>query len=138
MKEGDKVQLIIGKESPLGYAVLIDEAFEGLLYRNEIFQELTEGMRLTGYVKKIREDGKIDVSLTPQGFRKNIDSFVDQILKKLERSEGVLYLSDKSAPELIKKEVQMSKKNFKKAIGALYKQRIIEITEDSIHLIKKG
>ena len=138
MKEGDKVDLIIGKESPLGYAVLIEESAEGLLYKNEIFQEISEGMHLVGYIKKLREDGKIDVSLTPQGFRNSIEQFTQALLKKLERSDGVLALTDKSSPEVIKNELQMSKKNFKKALGALYKQRRIKITPTGIELIKKG
>ncbi len=138
MKEGDKVELIIGKESPLGYAVLIEESAEGLLYKNEIFQEISEGMRLVGYIKKLREDGKIDVSLTPQGFRNNIEQFTQALLKKLAQSNGVLPLTDKSSPEVIKEVLQMSKKNFKKALGALYKQRKIKITSTSIELIKKG
>ncbi len=138
MEEGAKVELIIGKESPLGFAVLIDETEEGLLYKNEIFQEVAEGMHLIGYVKKVREDGKIDVSLSPQGFKKNIESLTAAVLRKLERSNGVLALSDKSSPEAIKKELQMSKKNFKKAIGALYKQRKISINQEDIRLIKKG
>ena len=102
MKEGDKVNLIIGKESPLGFAVLIDEEFEGLLYKNEIFKNVVEGMSIMGYIKKIREDGKIDVSLTPQGFRKNIEALTAHILKQLQQNNGVLYVSDKSTPEEIK------------------------------------
>jgi len=136
MKEGDRVNLIIGKESPLGYAVLIDEEFEGLLYRNEIFQAINEGMSLTGYIKKIREDGKIDVSLTPQGFRKNVKNTIAVIIDELERNQGTLYLSDESSPEEIKKVLQMSKKNFKRAIGTLYKQKKIKITDEAIYLLK--
>ncbi|MDJ0645579.1 MAG: DNA-binding protein [Flavobacteriaceae bacterium] len=136
MKEGDKVNLIIGKESPLGFAVLIDEEFEGLLYKNEIFQNVVEGMSIMGYIKKIREDGKIDVSLTPQGFRKNIEALIAHILKQLQQNNGVLYVSDKSTPEEIKNTLQMSKKNFKKAIGTLYRLKKITITEDCIYLIK--
>ena len=103
LQEGDKVQLIIETETALGFTVLIDDEFDGLLYRNEIFQELEEDMEVTGYVKTIREDGKIDVSLRPQGFRNVIDSDVDKVLKKLKESrEGFLLLTDKSSPESIK------------------------------------
>ena len=137
LKEGDHVNLIIGKESPLGFAVLINEEYEGLLYRNELFQPLSEGMSVKGYIKKIREDGKVDVSLTPQGFRKNIESTTARIIEQLERNQGTLYLSDKSSPDDIKKALQMSKKNFKRAIGSLYKQKKIKITEDAILLLKK-
>ena len=137
LKEGDKVQLIIETETNLGYTVLIDEEYDGLLYRNEIFQDLEEGMEVTGYIKTLREDGKIDVSLRPQGFRNVIDSDVDKLLRKLEASrEGFVLLTDKSSPEAIRFQMQMSKKAFKKAVGNLYKQKRISIESDRIVLIK--
>lgn len=137
LQEGDKVQLIIETETNLGYTVLIDEEYDGLLYRNEIFQDLEEGMEVTGYIKTLREDGKIDVSLRPQGFRNVIDSDVDKLLRKLESSrEGFVLLTDKSSPEAIRFQMQMSKKAFKKAVGNLYKQKRISIELDRIVLIK--
>lgn len=137
LQEGDKVQLIIETETNLGYTVLIDEEYDGLLYRNEIFQDLEEGMEVTGYIKTLREDGKIDVSLRPQGFRNVIDSDVDKLLRKLESSrEGFVLLTDKSSPEAIRFQMQMSKKAFKKAVGNLYKQKRISIESDRIVLIK--
>ncbi len=136
LQEGDKVDLIIGVRSALGYSVLINESYEGLIYENEIFSDLEEGMKTVGYIKKIREDEKIDVSLTPQGFRNVIDKDVDALLKKLEE-KGVLLLTDKSSPESIKFHLQMSKKAFKRAVGNLYKQRKIQIFDDRIELIKK-
>ena len=124
LQEGDKVQLIIETETNLGYTILIDEEYDGLLYRNEIFQDLEEGMEVTGYIKTLREDGKIDVSLRPQGFRNVINSDVDKVLHKLEASrEGFVLLTDKSSPEAIRFQMQMSKKAFKKAVGNLYKQK---------------
>lgn len=137
MKEGDKVSLIIGKESPLGFSVLINEECEGLLYHNEIFQELTEGQTIDGYIKKLREDERIDVALQPQMFKKVIDSISQRILNELKIGEGILDLTDKSSPEEIKDRLQMSKKNFKKAIGNLYKQKLIKIDDSSICLLKK-
>jgi predicted RNA-binding protein (virulence factor B family) len=137
LQEGDKVQLIIETETNLGFTVLIDEEFDGLLYRNEIFQDLEEGMEVTGYVKTLREDGKVDVSLRPQGFRNVINTDVDKVLRKLEESrEGFVLLTDKSSPESIKFQMQMSKKSFKKAVGNLYKQKRITIETDRIVLIK--
>ena len=137
LQEGDKVQLIIETETNLGFTVLIDEEFDGLLYRNEIFQDLEEGMEVTGYVKTIREDGKVDVSLRPQGFRNVINSDVDKVLHRLEESrEGFVLLTDKSSPESIRFQMQMSKKSFKKAVGNLYKQKRITIETDRIVLIK--
>ena len=90
-----------------------------------------------GFIKSIREDGKIDVSLQPEGYE-NIDEFQKIILDKLEINYGLLYLSDKSTPEEIKDELQMSKKNFKKAIGGLYRDKKIEILEDKIKLITEA
>jgi len=136
LKEGDKVDLIIGVRTALGYTVLINESYEGLLYENEVFSDVEEGMRTVGYVKKIREDEKIDVSLRPQGFKNVIDEDVEKILKKL-HEKGALLLTDKSSPESIKFHLQMSKKAFKRAIGNLYKQRKIQIFDDRIELIKK-
>ena len=133
LKEGDKVDLVIGVQTALGYSVLINEAYEGLLYNNEVFSDVEEGMRTVGYIKKIREDEKIDVSLRPQGFKNVIDSDIDKILKKLEE-KGFLLLTDKSSPESIKFNLQMSKKAFKRAIGSLYKSKKIELQEDRIVL----
>lgn len=134
LKEGDKVDLIIGIRTDLGYTVLIDEQFEGLLYANEIFSDIEEGMKTQGYVKKIREDEKIDVSLRPQGFRNVIDTDVEKVLAKLEE-KGFLLLTDKSSPESIKFHLQMSKKAFKRAVGSLYRSKQILLKEDRIELI---
>lgn len=133
LKIGDKVDLVIGTESHLGYTVLINEEFEGLLYRNEVFTELEEGFKTVGYIKKIREDERIDVSLQPQGFRNVIDTDVEKILNKLEEKKFLL-LTDKSSPESIKFHLQMSKKAFKRAIGSLYKNKKIVLKEDRIEL----
>jgi hypothetical protein len=133
---GDQVQLVIETETALGFIVLIDEEFEGLLFRSEIFTAIEEGMEVTGYIKNIREDGKIDVSLRPQGFRNVIDLDVEKILTKLENSkDGFLLLTDKSSPESIKFHLNMSKKAFKKAIGNLYKQQLIVLKDDRIELV---
>ncbi len=136
LKEGDKVQLIIETESALGYTVLINEEFDGLLFRSEVFQELEENMEVTGYIKNIREDGKIDVSLRPQGFRNVINSDVDKVLARLKSSrEGFILITDKSSPDSIRFHMKMSKKAFKKAVGNLYKQKLIIIKEDRIELV---
>ncbi|AUC15637.1 DNA-binding protein [Tenacibaculum sp. SZ-18] len=134
-KEGDKVELIIGVQTALGYTVLIEETYEGLLYANEVFTELEEGMRIDGFIKKIREDEKIDVSLRPQGFRNVIDEDVDKVLQKL-NEKGFLLLTDKSSPESIKFHLQLSKKAFKRAIGTLYKKKKIILKSDRIELVK--
>ena len=136
-QEGDKVQLFLKSETALGYIVTINEEFEGLLYRNEVFQDVEENMEIDGYIKTIREDGKIDVSLRPQGFRNVIDKDVDKVLEKLKNSrDGYLLLTDKSSPESIKFKLQMSKKAFKKAVGNLYRNKLIVLKEDRIELVK--
>ncbi|CAM1333717.1 DNA-binding protein [Tenacibaculum aestuariivivum] len=135
LQEGDQVNLKIIEQTPLGYTVLIDDEFDGLLFNSEVYQDLEEGMETYGYVKKIREDGKIDVSLRPQGFRNVIDTDADVILRKLDE-KGFLMLTDKSSPESIKFRLQMSKKAFKRAIGGLYKDKKIELKSDRIELIK--
>ena len=136
-KEGDKVNLIIETETGLGYTVLINEEFDGLLFRSEVFQDLEENMEVTGYIKNIREDGKIDVSLRPQGFRNVIDADVEKVLEKLKNSkEGFVLLTDKSSPDSIRFHMKMSKKAFKKAVGNLYRKKVIVIKEDRIELLK--
>lgn len=133
--EGQQVSLYIKAETNLGYIVSINQQEEGLLYRNEVFQDVEEGMELTGYIKTIREDGKIDVSLRPQGYQNVVDTDAQRILQKLQASRGgFLLLTDKSSPEAIQFQLQMSKKAFKKAIGKLYKERRIVLESDRIVL----
>lgn len=133
-KKGDKVDLIMMNESELGWNVIINKQYIGLIYASDVFKKLYPLSEETGYIKTIREDGKIDISLQPEGFE-NIDEFKQKILNKLEENYGLLYVSDKSSPEEIKDELQMSKKNFKKAIGGLYKDKVIDILEDKIKLL---
>lgn len=133
-KNGDKVDLIMMNESELGWNVVINKKYIGLIYASDVFKKLYPLSEETGYIKTIREDGKIDVTLQPQGFE-NVDEFKQKVLDKLQDSYGLLYLSDKSSPEEIKDELQMSKKNFKKAIGSLYKDKTIEILDDRIRLL---
>lgn len=133
-EKGDKVDLILMGESELGWNVIINKKYIGLIYASDVYKKLYPLSEETGYIKAIREDGKIDVSLQPQGYENN-DEFQKIILEKLEENYGLLYLSDKSSPEEIKDELQMSKKNFKKAIGGLYKDKKIEILDDKIRLL---
>tara|TARA_B100000768_G_C11017200_1_gene264589 strand:+ start:57 stop:488 length:432 start_codon:yes stop_codon:yes gene_type:complete len=132
---GDRVQLTIQRATDLGYVVLIDDEFEGLLFRNEVFQPLSRDIEIRGYIKNIREDGKIDVSLRPQGFLNVIDVDCDVIITVL-KQHGSLMLTDKSSPESIKRELSMSKKAFKKAIGFLYKRKLIVLLGDKIELVQ--
>ena len=136
-KTGDKVDLLIAGQSELGWNVVVNKKYLGLIYTSDVFKKLYPLSDEMGYIKTIREDGKIDVTLQKQGFVQNIDEFKQKILYKLEENYGLLYLTDESSPEEIKEELQMSKKNFKKAIGGLYKENVIEILEDKIKLINE-
>ena len=131
-KEGDAVDIVIGRFTNIGLRVLINDEFDGMLYRNEVFRKVREGQKLKAYVKKVRSDGLIDVSLQPVGFRNAIDGYKQRILDKLEDEGGYLALTDKSSPETIKYQLQMSKKAFKQAIGALYKDKVIAIQDNGI------
>jgi len=133
LKKGEKVSLIISNETELGWNVVINKKYLGLVYFSDVYKKLYPLSEEIGYIKNIREDGKIDVSLQLEGFE-NIDEFKQKILELLEKRNGLLYLSDQSSPEEIRAELQMSKKNFKKAIGGLYKDKIIEIFDNRIKL----
>lgn len=133
-EKGEKVNLIIAGESELGWNVVINRRYLGLIYTSDVYKRIFPLSVETGYIKSLREDGKIDVSLQPEGYA-NIDEFQKIILDKLELNYGLIYLSDQSTPEEIKDELQMSKKNFKKAIGGLYRDKKIEIFEDKIRLL---
>lgn len=135
LEEGQKVNVKIIEETTLGFYVMINNEFEGLLYRSEVYRDIEIGYETQGYIKQLREDGKIDVVLRPQGFKNVIDSDVERILQKLKEShEGFLMLTDKSSPESIKFHLQISKKAFKKAVGNLYRKKLIILKEDRIEL----
>ena len=133
---GEKVGLKIERKTDLGFSVLINNSFEGLLYENEIFEPIEANMEVLGYIKKIRDDGKYDVSLQPQGFLNVIESNCIFILKKLETT-GELSLSDRSNPDDIMRQLKLSKKAFKRAIGVLYKEKKILIEKNRILLLTK-
>lgn len=131
---GDEVDLIVSHITELGVNVIINNIHKGLIYKSDVYEELKTGQKIKGFIKTIREDNKIDVVLQKQGFE-NIASFSETILSELKANKGFLRLNDNSHPEDIKTVLKMSKKNFKKAIGNLYKDRIIEIKEDGIYLL---
>ena len=133
--ENEEVDLIIVNETDLGYNAIIDNCHLGILYKNEVFQPLKSGDKVQGYIKKIRTDGKIDLRLEKIGYEK-IASFTDKIIFELERKNGFLPLNDKSSPEEIYKVFKIIKKNFKAAIGALYKKRMIVLEDNGIKLLK--
>jgi len=136
LKVGDKVDLVIGRMSRLGFTVLINKEVEGLLYKNELYVKLAEGDEKVGYIKKLRDDGGIDVSLQPIGFKRTLVENEIKILDALKKSEeGFVPLHDKSSPDDIKHQINMSKKAFKSAIGGLYKLKMITIESDGIRLV---
>lgn len=131
---GDEVDLLIAASTDLGYKAIINFNHLGVLFHNEVFKPVKIGDIVKGYVKNIRPDGKIDLSLEKQGYQR-IDPVSDLIFDFLKNNEGILHLSDKSDPEQIKAQLGMSKKSFKQAIGALYKKKLIVIEPDCIKLI---
>ena len=131
---GQKVSLIIADKTELGFKAIVDNTHWGLLYQNELFQPVRRGQKLNGYIKQIREDGKIDLILQEPGYGKVV-SLTDTILIKLNKNNGALALSDKSPPEAIYATFGVSKKVFKQAIGALYKKQLITIDKDGIKLV---
>lgn len=131
---GEEVDLIVTHITDAGVNVIINEKHKGLMYKNELFEELRTGDRIIGYIKNIRPDGKIDVSRQKQGFEKITDN-AEKILEELRLNNGFLGLHDKSHPDEIKTVLEMSKKTFKQTIGNLYKQKIIELKEDGIYLL---
>jgi len=132
----DEVELIASHPSDKGWNVIVNQKHIGLVYADEIFQKITAGDKMKGYVKKVRPDNKIDITLQKHGFR-GIEPNAQTVLNMLEAEGGFIPLHDKSSPEAIKDLLQLSKKNFKKAIGTLYKQRKIEINLDGISLIEE-
>lgn len=132
-KEGQAVDLVIGEKSELGYTAKINDRASGILYHTEIFESLHKNQKKKGFVKKVREDGKIDLCLQKPGYAK-VPEISEQIIQKIAENGGFLEVTDKSSAELIYKLFGISKKNFKKAIGALYKARRIVIEEDGIAL----
>lgn len=131
---GQEVDLMVSHITEIGINVIINGKFRGLAYQNEVFETVSPGYKTKGYIKTIRPDGKIDVSFQKQGFEA-IDDSAQQVLEALKQNDGVLRLNDNSHPEEIKSVLKMSKKTFKKAIGSLYKQKLIDINNEGIQLV---
>ena len=131
---GDEVDIIVADQTDIGYKAIIENTFWGVIYENEVFEPLNKGEHMKAYIKKIREDEKIDLTLFRYGYRK-VEDNLQRILDKLEEKGGEIMISDKSSPEDIYGMFGISKKTFKQAIGSLYKQRLIEILPKSIRKI---
>jgi predicted RNA-binding protein (virulence factor B family) len=128
------MEMLVLAKTPLGYKVIVGNQYEGMLFANEIFEELRVGDRKKGYVKATRKDGKLDMSLQPIGKKAKVDEAQTVVLEKLKSSEGRLSLTYKSDAEEIKKVLGLSKKNFKRTLTALIDAGKIELLEEGIRL----
>ncbi len=133
LEVGQEVDLLAYGHSDLGVKVIINHKYEGLLYKNDVFQHIKIGEQLKGYIKKVRDDDKVDVTLHKFGYR-STEPNANKIMEKLKENDGVLHLHDKSDPVDITALLQMSKKSFKKAIGLLYKEKVIRLEDEAIYL----
>jgi len=136
LEEGEVVDLLIVDENEFGVSVIINDKYSGLIFKNDLFSKLQPGERSKGFIKNIRPDNKIDVVLQKPGYH-GIMPGVQKILDALNQNKGFLNVTDKSSPQQITSLFEMSKKTFKKAIGHLYKEKIVSIKDDGIYLLKK-
>lgn len=134
-EEGQQVNLIIAGRTDLGFKAIIENRHWGVLYGNEVFQPLHQGQKIQGYIKKMREDGKIDLSLQRTGHKSANEDVGPKILELLKLKNGFLAINDKTSPEEIYRLFGVSKKKYKIALGGLYKQRLISVDEDGIRLV---
>lgn len=134
LNEGDEVEVLIGNTNENGILCIVDNKFQGLIYENEIFEDLLKGQIRKGFVKKVRDDRKIDIDLRKSGLQ-SLEEGAQKILDSLDRNNGILPLHDKSDPEEIQMMLQMSKKNFKRSLGILYRQKLVEMKDTSIHKV---
>lgn len=135
-EEGQKVDLMIGNETELGYKAIINNLHWGMLYRNEVFQSLERGQKIKGFIKKVREDDKIDLSLVKPGYSK-VDDISEKVMNYLRSNHGFMALNDKTSPEIIYSVLGISKKAFKMTIGGLYKKGLVLLEEDGVRLVEK-
>jgi len=133
---GDKVDLMIVSDTPLGYKTVVNGTHLGLLFKSEVFQTLKPGDRLPGFIKSIREDRKINLSLeSTQKARSSLDELADQIVDFLRANKGVSTLTDNSPPEAIYRQFRVSKGNYKKALGLLKRKQRIDLSKERIKLM---
>ena len=130
----DEVHVMVSHINETGIHVIVNNKYKGLAYHNEIYEEIKPGNKKLAYIKNIREDGKIDISFKKLG-ADAIDADASLILNELKSNNGILYLTDNSHPEEIKTVLKLSKKAFKRAIGNLYKQKLITINQDNIQIV---
>ncbi len=135
--EDQKVALLISARTEMGFIAVINGTHKGILYKNEVFQPLKIGQEIDGFIKKVRDDKKIDLCLQKPSY-KAIDGLSRKIMAKLQQQGGFIAVTDKSRPKVIADLFSVSKKTFKKAIGNLYKKRLITLEKDGIRLREKN
>jgi uncharacterized protein len=132
--QGDEIQMLIAEETEIGFRAIVNNRYSGILYRSELFQPVRIGDRLKGYIKAVRPDNKLDLSIQKLGFE-NVESQTDALLAKLQAMGGRLELGDKSSPEEVQRQLLMSKKTFKKAAGILMKKGLALVDDKSVTLV---
>jgi len=135
IEQGEEVDLLLYDKTDLGINAIVNNMFKGLIFLSDIHKNIHPGDKIKGYVKQVREDGKIDIALEPLGYKKSVDRNSEIILTAIKDNDGFLELTDKSLPEDIKQQLGLSKKVFKKSLGNLYKQKLVELYKDGIKLL---
>jgi hypothetical protein len=134
LEVGEEVTILPYKKTDLGINVIVSNLYNGLIFSSDIHKEIVLGKKIKAFVKQIRSDGKIDIVLEPIGYEKSVGINTEIILSILKENDGFIALTDKTSPEIIKDKLGLSKKAFKKALGSLYKQKLVEITGNGIKL----
>ncbi len=134
LKVGQEVDILPFGMTELGMNVIVENKYRGLIFKTNIHKHIEEGEHIKAFVKKIRSDGKLDIMLEPIGYRESIDKNTEIIINALKKNNGFIAITDKSSPQLIQKVLGLSKKAFKRGVGNLYKQRLIELEEEGIRL----
>ncbi len=137
-EQGECVEILVQQKTDLGFKAIVEGRFGGLIYGNEVFSDIHAGDRLSAYIKQVREDGKIDLTLQPHG-KELVEGFSERLLNyMLSVDSGFIPFHDKTPAEDIYAKFQVSKKTFKRAVGDLYKHRLIKISDEGLELTKKG
>lgn len=131
---GQPVNLLIAEKTDMGYKAIVDNSHWGVLYQSDLYQPILVGQQFSGYIKKVRDDKKLDLTLNKTGFSQ-VEVVAEKIIERLQQHEGFLMITDKSPPEMIYSIFKVSKKVYKKSVGVLYKQRRISIEDKGIRLL---
>lgn len=137
LEDGQSVEILLWERSELGIKVIVEKQYAGLIYHNDFFVDWQVGATMTAYVDKVRPDGKVDIRLRERGYRKQIEPNAAKVIALLQSNGGFMSLTDKSSPEEIQQALGMSKKNFKRALGNLYKQRMVRLEKSGTFLMVK-